>query len=165
MQFYVCYYGWGDFKKRNAETCNTRDVYDILFIVIAVTPYWLRLLHCIQRWNDGRDSMQALNGLKYFSTIVALVTRISCSKMGGITMKVLNVKFRLGWIQAVMDFRELPFLHRNALTAIFANLEIILRGIWNFFRLENLHLNNVGKFRAVKSVSFPFNYADGYKNM
>ncbi|KAM0006892.1 putative SPX domain-containing protein [Helianthus debilis subsp. tardiflorus] len=216
LQFYVCYYGWGDFKHRNAETCNNSTVYDVLFIVIAVIPYWIRLLQCIRRWNDGRDSTQALNGLKYFSTIVALVTRTIYSQKGGIAFKVisastsgfatifstywdlvmdwgllsrnsenpwlrdklilpsrsiyfiamvLNVILRLAWMQTVMDFRELPFLHKNALTAIFASLEIIRRGIWNFFRLENEHLNNVGKFRAVKSVPLPFSYEDGYKNL
>ncbi|MFS7970868.1 putative SPX domain-containing protein [Helianthus anomalus] len=216
LQFYVCYYGWGDFKHRNAETCNNSTVYDVLFIVIAVIPYWIRLLQCIRRWNDGRDSTQALNGLKYFSTIVALVTRTIYSQKGGIAFKVisastsgfatifstywdlvmdwgllsknsenpwlrdklilpsrsiyfiamvLNVILRLAWMQTVMDFHELPFLHKNALTAIFASLEIIRRGIWNFFRLENEHLNNVGKFRAVKSVPLPFSYEDGYKNL
>ncbi len=27
------------------------------------------------------------------------------------------------------------------------------RFIWNFFRLENEHLNNCGKFRAVRDIS------------
>ena len=30
----------------------------------------------------------------------------------------------------------------------------------NCFRLENEHLNNVGKYRAFKSVPLPFNYDD-----
>ncbi|MBA0636716.1 hypothetical protein Godav_000070 [Gossypium davidsonii] len=47
--------------------------------------------------------------------------------------------------------------HRETLTAIVSNiLEIIRRGIWNFFRLENEHLSNVGKFRAFKSVPLLF---------
>ncbi|KAF2593213.1 hypothetical protein F2Q70_00044827 [Brassica cretica] len=33
-----------------------------------------------------------------------------------------------------------------------AALEVIRRGHWNFYRLENAHLNNAGKFRAVKTV-------------
>ncbi|EGI60829.1 Xenotropic and polytropic retrovirus receptor 1-like protein [Acromyrmex echinatior] len=28
-----------------------------------------------------------------------------------------------------------------------------LRFVWNFFRLENEHLNNCGKFRAVRDIS------------
>ncbi|XP_076931293.1 phosphate transporter PHO1 homolog 9-like [Bidens hawaiensis] len=41
LQFYVCYYGWGDFKTRDAEKCNNSEVYDVLFIIIAVIPYWI----------------------------------------------------------------------------------------------------------------------------
>ncbi|KAG2710194.1 hypothetical protein I3760_04G015000 [Carya illinoinensis] len=70
----------------------------------------------------------------------------------------LNVVLRLAWMQSVLGFREAPFLHRQALISIVACLEIIRRGIWNFFRLENEHLNNVGKYRAFKSVPLPFNY-------
>ncbi|KAM0006590.1 hypothetical protein Hdeb2414_s0023g00629541 [Helianthus debilis subsp. tardiflorus] len=43
---------------------------------------------------------------------------------------------------------------------IVASLEIVRRGLWNFFRVENEHLNNVGKFRAVKSIPLPFSYED-----
>ncbi|GKG04420.1 hypothetical protein Tco_0314807, partial [Tanacetum coccineum] len=31
--------------------------------------------------------------------------------------------------------------------------------------LENEHLNNVGKFRAVKSVPLPFSYEEEDKNL
>lgn len=34
-------------------------------------------------------------------------------------------------------------------------LEIIRRVIWNFFRLENEHLNNVGQFRIVRDTPIP----------
>ncbi|PWA49107.1 SPX domain, EXS [Artemisia annua] len=75
LQFYVCYYGWGDFKKRNAQTCNDSDIYKTISIIIAVIPYWIRVLQCVRRLCEGHDSSQALNGLKYFSTIVAVVAR------------------------------------------------------------------------------------------
>jgi xenotropic and polytropic retrovirus receptor 1 len=34
-----------------------------------------------------------------------------------------------------------------------AILEIFRRFVWNFFRLENEHLNNCGQFRAVRDIS------------
>ncbi|KAL1804302.1 hypothetical protein ACET3Z_032949 [Daucus carota] len=40
---------------------------------------------------------------------------------------------------------SISFLHKETLITIVASLEIIRRGIWNFFRLENEHLNNVGE--------------------
>ncbi|PWA98745.1 SPX domain, EXS [Artemisia annua] len=216
LQFYVCYYGWGDFKKRNAQTCNDSSIYKTISIIIAVIPYWIRFLQCLRRYFEGCDSTQALNGLKYFSTIAAVVARSMYSQKQGMTLKiiaastsgiatifntywdlvkdwgllnknsenpwlrdklilpersiyfiamVLNVILRLAWMQTVLDFQEAPSLHRNALIAIVASLEIIRRGIWNFFRLENEHLNNVGKFRAVKSVPLPFSYEDADKNL
>lgn len=42
-------------------------------------------------------------------------------------------------MQTVLGFREAPFLHRNALVAIVASLEIIRRGLWNFFRFDFIH--------------------------
>ncbi|XVE91536.1 hypothetical protein REPUB_Repub01dG0018200 [Reevesia pubescens] len=68
----------------------------------------------------------------------------------------LNVLLRFAWLQTVLNFKIA--LHPETLTAIVASLEINCRGVWNFFRLENEHLNNVGKYRAFKSVPLPFNY-------
>ncbi|KAK8627750.1 hypothetical protein V6N13_135352 [Hibiscus sabdariffa] len=59
-------------------------------------------------------------------------------------------------LETVLDFKFQ--LHPQTLTTIVASLEIIRRGVWNFFRLENEHLNNVGKYRAFKSLPLPFNY-------
>ncbi|KAL1125925.1 hypothetical protein V6Z11_A13G076000 [Gossypium hirsutum] len=70
----------------------------------------------------------------------------------------LNILLRFAWMQTVLNFKV--SLHRETFVAIVASLEIIRRGIWNFFRLENEHLNNVGKFRAFKLVPLPFNSED-----
>ncbi|KAL8471625.1 hypothetical protein ACS0TY_029034 [Phlomoides rotata] len=73
---------------------------------------------------------------------------------------VVNILLRLVWMQLVLDFNETEFIHRRAMIALVACLEILRRGIWNFFRLENEHFNNVGKYRAFKSVPLPFHYQD-----
>ncbi|KAL6135595.1 hypothetical protein ACLB2K_067822 [Fragaria x ananassa] len=208
LEFYVCYYGWGDFLKRS-HNCLDSNVYKTFYFIVAIIPYWIRSLQCLRRLVEEKDGMQGLNGLKYFSTIVAVAMRTSFDMKKGMTWKilamtssivatlvstywdividwgllqrnsenrwlrdkllipnksvyfvamVLNVILRLAWMQSVLGFREAPFIHRTALVAIVACLEIIRRGIWNFFRLENEHLNNVGKYRAFKSVPLPFNY-------
>lgn len=36
---------------------------------------------------------------------------------------------------------------------ILSPFEVFRRFIWNYFRLENEHLNNCGKFRAVRDIS------------
>ncbi|XP_030956499.1 phosphate transporter PHO1 homolog 3-like [Quercus lobata] len=207
FEFYICYYGWGDFKHRH-HTCGRSDVYKTFYFIVAVIPYWSRLLQCLRRLYEERDPMQGYNGIKYFLTIVAVILRTAYSLNKGMGWKTLawifsaiaaivstywdlvidwgllqrrsknrwlrdkllvphksvyfgamalNALLRFAWMQTVLGF-QVSFLHKNSLIAIVASLEIIRRGIWNFFRLENEHLNNVGKYRAFKSVPLPFNY-------
>ncbi|XP_076911214.1 phosphate transporter PHO1 homolog 1-like [Bidens hawaiensis] len=71
----------------------------------------------------------------------------------------LNVVLRLAWLQTVLHYKFGGIDSR--LTGLFlAALEVIRRGHWNFYRLENEHLNNAGKFRAVKMVPLPFHEVD-----
>ncbi|CAH1437607.1 unnamed protein product [Lactuca virosa] len=209
LQFYICYYGWGDYKSRESSRCRGSSVYNNISLVIAIIPYWIRCLQCLRRLFEGEDTSQAVNALKYFSTIVAVISRTFYVQKKGLALKILatstsgvatvfgtywdlvcdwgllrrnsenpwlrdklllphrsiyflamvvNVILRLAWVQTVLDFHEASFLHRTALVAFLTSLEIIRRGIWNFFRLENEHLNNVGKYRAFKSVPLPFSY-------
>ncbi|KAF8095366.1 hypothetical protein N665_0335s0014 [Sinapis alba] len=72
---------------------------------------------------------------------------------------VLNLVLRLAWLQTVLhsNFEHVDY----RVTGLFlAALEVIRRGHWNFYRLENEHLNNAGKFRAVKTVPLPFREVD-----
>ncbi|XP_047317806.1 phosphate transporter PHO1 homolog 9-like [Impatiens glandulifera] len=211
LQFYVCYYGWGDFRKRDSVICSKSGIFDVFTIVVAVIPYWIRFLQCVRRLVEEKDKAHILNGIKYFSTIIAITFRAlneqknwaspiwklmalissiiatllatywdivvdwgllrSKSKNRWLRDKlvipqkrvyfiaiVANMILRVAWMQSVLGINKVPFFHRRALIAIVACLEIIRRGIWNFFRLENEHLNNVGKYRAFKSVPLPFNY-------
>ncbi|XWS64380.1 hypothetical protein CRYUN_Cryun06bG0181400 [Craigia yunnanensis] len=71
----------------------------------------------------------------------------------------LNLILRLAWLQTVLhsSFEHVDY----RVTGLFlAALEVIRRGLWNFYRLENEHLNNAGKFRAVKIVPLPFHEVD-----
>ncbi|KAM6547412.1 hypothetical protein CsatB_019088 [Cannabis sativa] len=208
IQFYICYYGWGDYKHRET-TCKDNSVYKIFLFLVAAVPYMSRLLQCLRRLYEEKDPMQGYNGIKYFLTIVAVSVRTALSlNQASVSWKVaawvfsvlaaivstywdlvfdwgllqrnsknrwlrdkllvphnsvyfvaigMNVLLRFAWLQTVLNFK-VNFLHRQTLIAIVALLEIVRRGIWNFFRLENEHLNNVGKYRAFKSVPLPFNY-------
>ncbi|KAF6171810.1 hypothetical protein GIB67_007331 [Kingdonia uniflora] len=210
LEFYICYYGWGDFRKRQ-NTCSNNDAYNIFYFIVAVIPYWIRMVQSIRICIDDNDMIWGYNAVKYFSTIVAVIMRTGYDLKKGNTWLVLavvssaisgvystywdlvvdwglfekksknrwlrnkllipykstyygavvvNVVLRFAWLQSVLGVRELPHVHRNALTAIVASLEILRRGIWNFFRLECLHLKNVGKYRAFKAVPHPFNYEE-----
>ncbi|KAL6294771.1 hypothetical protein ACE6H2_002913 [Prunus campanulata] len=210
LQFYVCYYGWGDYKLRQ-NTCNSHDIFNTFSFIVACIPYWSRLLQCLRRLVEEKDPMHGYNGLKYFFTIVAVSMKTAYtleslknevnwkflvwifsivaaiygtywdlvvdwgllqrnSKNRWLRDKllipyksvyfgamVLNVLLRFAWLQTVLNF-NVSFMHRQTMITVVASLEIIRRGIWSFFRLENEHLNNVGKYRAFKSVPLPFNY-------
>ncbi|XVE53190.1 hypothetical protein DITRI_Ditri02bG0183900 [Diplodiscus trichospermus] len=207
LEFYVCYYGWGDFRHRQ-NSCKTNHVFTTFSFIIAVIPYWSRMLQCLRRLFEEKDLVQGYNGLKYFVTIVALSLRTAYSLNKGLCWEVLalifsvaaaivgtywdlvydwgllqrysknrwlrdklliprksvyfgamvlDVLLRFAWLQTVFNFKLFD-LHKQTMITIVASLEIIRRGIWNFFRLENEHLNNVGKYRAFKSVPLPFNY-------
>ncbi|KAG5240152.1 phosphate transporter PHO1 [Salix suchowensis] len=213
LEFYICYYGWGDYKHRQ-NTCRKDTVFRTFSFIIAVIPYWSRLLQCLRRLFEEKDPMQGYNGLKYFLTIVAVCLRTAYSLNHAVGWRaiawffsaiaaiistywdlvfdwgllqrhsknrwlrdkllvpyksvyfgamVMNVLLRFAWLQTVLDFR-FSSLHEQTLIAIVASLEIIRRGIWNFFRLENEHLNNVGKYRAFKSVPLPFNHVEDDDN-
>ncbi|XP_073130339.1 phosphate transporter PHO1 homolog 7-like isoform X2 [Henckelia pumila] len=210
VQFYICYYGWGDFKRRSNQ-CLESKVYEIFFIVVAIIPFWSRVLQCLRRMFEEKDLMQGLNSLKYFSTVAALIIRtiydfrkgtfwkiVAASSSGVTTIfntywdivmdwgllrkkarnpwlrdkllisnkavyfvaMIVNILLRLVWMQLVLDFDEAPFLHRRVMITLVACLEILRRGIWNFFRLENEHFDNVEKYRAIKLSSLPFYYDD-----
>lgn len=45
------------------------------------------------------------------------------------------------------------WVSHDLMTSILSPLEVFRRFVWNFFRLENEHLNNCGKFRAVRDIS------------
>ncbi|XP_006808792.1 xenotropic and polytropic retrovirus receptor 1 homolog [Neolamprologus brichardi] len=75
---------------------------------------------------------------------------------------VEDVLLRFGWILTVTVTTLVTF---DGLSDIFATvlapLEVFRRFVWNFFRLENEHLNNCGEFRAVRDISVaPLNADD-----
>lgn len=48
LEFYICYYGWGDYRRRH-NTCKESTVFKTFCFIVAVIPYWSRLLQaCTQ---------------------------------------------------------------------------------------------------------------------
>merc|ERR1712042_122961 len=66
---------------------------------------------------------------------------------------VEDLVLRFSWA-CKLALKEVGFgAYAEFTTSVFAALEVVRRFIWNFFRLENEHLNNCGKFRAVRDIS------------
>ncbi|KAG6651094.1 hypothetical protein CIPAW_06G087800 [Carya illinoinensis] len=147
FELYICYYGLGEYSRRQ-NRCH-------------LIPYWLRLLQCIRRFYEDKDAMHgtAFELTKRIAWMVfALVSSAIAVTMNTYWDIFLNIVLRLAWMQLVLGFRLHSF-RKMTITTTMSCLEIIRRGIWSFFRvLENEHLNNVGKYRAFKSVPLPFSY-------
>lgn len=60
---------------------------------------------------------------------------------------------RFVWTLTVSVGENPLFEHKEVLKTLLASLELFRRFVWNFFRLENEHLNNCGQFRAVRDIS------------
>ncbi|KAI1311892.1 hypothetical protein EDD11_003293 [Mortierella claussenii] len=65
---------------------------------------------------------------------------------------VLDFFGRFAWMVRLIPMQ----LNVMALSFILATVEVLRRWMWNFFRLENEHLNNCGQFRAIKDIPLPF---------
>ena len=63
-----------------------------------------------------------------------------------------DIMLRFIWIVSFL-LTENKVLSVDFLTSLQAILEVFRRFVWNFFRLENEHLNNCGQFRAVRDIS------------
>eukprot|EP00761_Pharyngomonas_kirbyi_P014627 gb/GECH01014657.1/.p1 GENE.gb/GECH01014657.1/~~gb/GECH01014657.1/.p1 ORF type:complete len:721 (+),score=135.17 gb/GECH01014657.1/:1-2163(+) len=70
---------------------------------------------------------------------------------------VLDFVLRFLWVGVVIGriYANTVFTSEWTVTLV-AIAEIVRRFMWNFFRLENEHLNNCGQFRAVKDIPLPF---------
>jgi xenotropic and polytropic retrovirus receptor 1 len=59
---------------------------------------------------------------------------------------------RFAWCFSFL-LTEHKIVDSDLMTSVLAPLEVFRRFVWNFFRLENEHINNCGKFRAVRDIS------------
>ncbi|KAM6166541.1 solute carrier family 53 member 1 isoform 2-T2 [Erethizon dorsatum] len=73
-----------------------------------------------------------------------------------------DVILRFAWTVQISITSMTILPHSGDIIAtVFAPLEVFRRFVWNFFRLENEHLNNCGEFRAVRDISVaPLNADD-----
>ncbi|EGD72103.1 xenotropic and polytropic murine leukemia virus receptor xpr1 [Salpingoeca rosetta] len=70
---------------------------------------------------------------------------------------VNDVVFRLSWTLSIsVGYFDLFF--SDGLVALLSFFEMWRRFVWNFFRVENEHVNNCGEFRAVRHIPLPFEY-------
>ncbi|KAJ4850739.1 hypothetical protein Tsubulata_019304 [Turnera subulata] len=87
LELYICYYGMGEYSRRQNK-CHSHGVYTVFYFIVAIIPYWLRFLQCLRRLCDDKDAIHGYNGLKYFTTIVAVLARTTSELKKGKTWMV-----------------------------------------------------------------------------
>jgi hypothetical protein len=65
---------------------------------------------------------------------------------------IQDVILRFLWVPALF-LKKVAGVPPEAVTCVQQVAEVFRRFIWNFFRLENEHLNNCGQFRVVRNIS------------
>jgi hypothetical protein len=66
---------------------------------------------------------------------------------------IINILFRYIWIIKIfIYFKTSSDQYNHIIDFTFGFIELFRRSIWNFFRLENEHLNNCGQFRAIRDI-------------
>lgn len=66
---------------------------------------------------------------------------------------VQNFLLRFLWLVRLYDIGLKGETYKDLVTTFLGFFEVFRRFVWNFFRLENEHLNNCGQFRAVRDIS------------
>ncbi|KAL6522765.1 hypothetical protein OROHE_016612 [Orobanche hederae] len=181
MESAACYFLTGSFKTHRYGTCKSGKLYTELAYVISFAPYYWRAMQCARRWFDEYNTDHLANLGKYVSAMVAAGARLTYARQPSqlwmvivlVTSLVATV-YQLYW-DFVKDWGllnpksknhwlrdDLVLKNRGIYYGSIA-LNFVLRVAWmetvmKFHNgvLENEHLNNVGKFRAVKTVPLPF---------
>ncbi|KAH7569903.1 hypothetical protein JRO89_XS05G0016200 [Xanthoceras sorbifolium] len=164
LEYIACYYITGSYKTQDYGYCMRAKHYRDLAYAVSFLPYYWRAMQCARRWFDEGETSHLVNLGKYVSAMLAAGAKVAYEKersVGWLCLVVV-VSSAATLYQLYWDFvKDWGLLQMNSKNPWLRNelmlpLEVIRRGMWNFYRLENEHLNNAGKFRAVKTVPLPF---------
>ncbi|KAL0408804.1 UNVERIFIED_CONTAM: Phosphate transporter [Sesamum radiatum] len=183
LEYIACYYITGSYKTQDYNYCMRTTYYRDLAYAVSFLPYYWRAMQLEPKWHTRRKkcgmALPSCNhvdcatvyqlywdfvkdwGLLQFNSknpwlrdeLILRQKFIYFFSMG------LNLVLRLAWLQTVFHYNFGKVDYRVTMLFL-AALEVVRRGQWNFYRLENEHLNNAGKFRAVKTVPLPFHEVD-----
>ncbi|KAB0377081.1 hypothetical protein FD755_011525 [Muntiacus reevesi] len=172
LEYMICFYSfelkWDESEgllpneSEEPEICHKYS-YGVRAVVQCI-PAWLRFIQCLRRYRDTKRAFPHLvNAGKYSTTFFTVTFAALYSTHKGIQCAIIeDVILRFAWtIQiSITSMTSLPH-SGDIIATVFAPLEVFRRFVWNFFRLENEHLNNCGEFRAVRDISVaPLNADD-----
>ena len=100
-----------------------------------------------------REELVYSSVCKYYAAIlVDFVLRLGTKSSHPRFVHRARVVIFAGWVLN-LSLGDAWTMEAETLLCITAPLECLRRFVWNYFRLENEHLNNCGQFRAVRDIS------------
>ncbi|KAK6157721.1 hypothetical protein DH2020_011969 [Rehmannia glutinosa] len=153
LEYVACYYITGSYKTQDYQYCMRTTYYRDLAYAVSFLPYYWRAMQCARRWFDEGHKSHLVNLGKYVSAMLAAGAKVAYEKEKNngwlcvvVVMSSAATLYQLYW-DFVKDWGLLQLHSKNP----WLRDELMLRQ-----KLENEHLNNAGKFRAVKTVPLPF---------
>ncbi|CAF4521537.1 unnamed protein product, partial [Rotaria socialis] len=180
--FYMNDVDWTRPTEKHGVFCSDWSQF-LLQTIFILLPSWFRFAQCIRRYRDTKANRRAANPFLYLWFISSLISStykliwdfkmdyglfdknasenkylreqiIYSSKAYYYVAIIENIAFRYIWIINIfLYFDTSAAEYADIVGFSFGIIEIFRRFIWNFFRLENEHLNNCGEFRAVRDIS------------
>ena len=120
--------------------------YRIVFIVFAIfNALYCSIWDIFMDWSLGN----------FFSKNVGLRNHLAFRKKWPYYAAIVfDVVLRQQWIFYAIFVEDLQ--HSSVVSFCVALMEVLRRGVWSLFRVENEHTNNVAKFRASRDIPLPY---------
>lgn len=141
----IVYYMTLSLYRLNVHTDSART-YKIIFIVFAA----LNALYC-SVWDIFMDWSLGNFFAKHKGLRNHLAFRRTWVYYGAI---VFDIVLRHQWIFYAIFTEDLQ--HSSAVSFFVGLAEVLRRGVWAVFRVENEHTNNVASFRASRDIPLPY---------
>ncbi|KAL0090837.1 EXS family-domain-containing protein [Phycomyces blakesleeanus] len=138
-----------------AMTTGTRRIYPFLWLKIL----WIVACSINSAYTSIWDIKMDWGLLRPNSRHYLLRNELVFYKWAYYVAVPINILLRFAWTLNLANFA----IHPQLLGFILAVVEALRRLQWNFFRLENEHLNNCGAYCAIKEIPLPFAITDAAK--
>uniref|UniRef100_A0A4W4GL42 SPX domain-containing protein n=1 Tax=Electrophorus electricus TaxID=8005 RepID=A0A4W4GL42_ELEEL len=158
LEYLVCFYSleinWTPSYEISNDNASEADIFFYLLIAFSVINSCYTLVWDLKMDWGLFDRNAGENALLREEIVYPQKAYYYCAILE-------NVILRFAWTIPITVRATYHVDIADILATVLAPLEVFRRFVWNFFRLENEHLNNCGEFRAVRDISVaPLNADD-----
>uniref|UniRef100_W5LJ34 Xenotropic and polytropic retrovirus receptor 1 n=1 Tax=Astyanax mexicanus TaxID=7994 RepID=W5LJ34_ASTMX len=163
LEYLVCFYSveldwtksYKDLNSKNGTLLHSLDIFFYLLIAFSVINSCYTLVWDLKMDWGLFDRNAGENTLLREEIVYPQKAYYYCAILEDVILRFAwTIPLSIGTVTSCCHISDI-------LATVLAPLEVFRRFVWNFFRLENEHLNNCGEFRAVRDISVaPLNADD-----